>query len=156
MNKTKIEWTDYDKGWLAGIIDGEGSLGLMKEKRPRCKANCTYKPRLTIGNTDIKLLIKVRKMIGGALIKHNHRFREDKNQKPFWNLDISANNLRFALPQLKLISKEKQRILLLEALHILKRHVARNNPRNAEEIDRLEKIYQKIRKLNGRVWNKNE
>jgi hypothetical protein len=58
------------------------------------------------------------------------------------------------LPQISLIVKEKQRLLLLEALDILKRHTTWNKPRTKKEMKKLENIYQKIRKLNGSVWNK--
>jgi hypothetical protein len=64
MNRTGIEWS-YNRGWIEALIDSEGSISLLKEKRPRYKAGLTYKPRLNIGNKDKRLLIKAQRIIGG-------------------------------------------------------------------------------------------
>lgn len=147
-------WTEYDKGWLSALIDADGSLSLLKDKRPRNLIGYGYKPRVNIGNTKVAILEKAQSLLGGAIIKHPEKFREDRGWSPFYNLDISANNLRIALPQLRFVIKERQRILLIRALEILARHKGKGNPRTQEELDELELIYLEIRKLNNRVWNK--
>lgn len=135
-------------------IDGEGSICLLKDKRKTSLNGYGYKPRLNIGNTDKRLLNKAQSLIGGAIIKANSRHYENLNRKPFYNLDVSANNIRRILPYLKLISKEKQRVLLLKSLDILSIHKGKNRPRTSKELKSLERIYLLIRKLNGKVWNK--
>ena len=147
MNKTKIEWTDYIKGWIEALIDGEGSLSLLKERRPHFKAGVTFKPRLGIGNKDVKLLIHAKEIIGAGCII-------GPNKKDFYNFDLSANGIRWLLPKIRLISKEEQRLLLLEALQILNRHAGRSIPRTDEELQRLEEICHLIRSKNGKKWNK--
>ena len=146
MNKL----TQYQKGWLSGIIDGEGCISLIKEKRLYFKVGYTYKARFNVGNTDLKLVKETQKIIGGGcIVKASKRFREDIRHKPFWNLDVSANIIRDIFPQIKLIIKDEQRKLLLRALKILERHCGRSlPPRTNKEIKDLEKIYQKIRELN--------
>lgn len=147
MQKTRIEWTDYDLGWLSGIIDGEGSLSLLKEKRPNQKAGCQYKPRLSIGNKDLGILKKAQDLMGGAII--------GPRKSDVYELQISANNMRKILPIIKLIAKDKQRNLMIHALNLLnKRHRGRGNPMTKEEINIFESIYLNIRVLNGTVWNK--
>lgn len=147
MNKTLIEWTDYTKGWIEALIDGEGSLSLVKETRPLFAAGCTYKPRLNIGNKNLGLLKRAQSIISGGCIVHSRK-------REIYLLDISANGLRRLLPQITLIVKERQRLLLLEALEILsKRKGGRGQP-SPLRTERLKEIYQEIRKLNGRVWNK--
>jgi hypothetical protein len=151
MNKTKIEWCDYELGWLSGIIDGEGNLGLFKETRKNFKAGVTYKPRLNISNTDINIINKCRDIIGyGSIIPHNHKKRISIGQKPCWILDVSSNGLRDLFPKIRLIAKEKQKQLLLKAMVILSNHKGKKNPRTDAEIKRLEIIYLEIRRLNKR------
>jgi hypothetical protein len=147
MNRTKIEWTDYTKGWIEALIDGEGSLSLLKERRPHFKAGVTFKPRLNIGNKDARLLIRAKEIIGAGCIA-------GPNKNGVYNFDLSANGIRWLLPKIQLISKEEQRQLLIEALQILNRHAGRSRPRTDEELQRLEEIYHLIRKKNGRKWNK--
>lgn len=142
MNKTKIEWTDYNKGWIEALIDGEGSLSLLKEVRPTFKAGVTYKPRLTIGNKDIRLLQKARRIIAHGCIT--------KSGKGVYNLDVSANGIRYILPKIQLITKEEQSKLLLNALHILRRQTTWKKPRTLEELQQLEQIHQEIMNKNGR------
>jgi hypothetical protein len=145
MNKTAIEWTDYDLGWISALIDGEGSISLIKERRPKFRDGATYKPRLNIANKCRKLLEKAQGVVGaGAIIP--------RKKDLVLNLDISANGARTILPHLHLIVKEKQRILLLEALDILEsRKGGRGQPGPAlEGTERLLEIYQEIRELNGK------
>ena len=147
MNRTKIEWTDYTKGWIEALIDGEGSLSLIKERRPKFKAGYTYKPRLNISNKNYELLEKAQKIIGaGAIIT--------SKKTSFHQLDVSSNGLRYLLPKIELIVKEKQRRQLLIALRILARRKGRGHPTSDFDIESLERIYQNIRQFNGRVWNK--
>ncbi len=151
MNKL----TQYQKGWLSALIDGEGSISLLKEKRLKFKAGYTYKARLNVGSTDLRLLQETKKIIGGGcIIKANKKHREDKGYKPFWNLDISANIIRDIFPQIKLVIKDKQRKLLLEALKIISKPVKKGKPRADRVIKDLEIIHWKIRDLNSKVWNK--
>lgn len=137
MNKIWI----YNKGWIEALIDSEGSLSLLKEKRVHFKAGYTYKSRLNIANKNRELLEKAKKIIsGGAII--------GPNKKGLYNLDVSANSIRQILPKIKLINKEKQRRLLLKALDILKRHVTRGHSRTRIEIEKLENLTKKIREQN--------
>jgi len=147
MNKTKIEWADYTRGWIEALIDGEGSLSLLKESRPHFFAGCTYKPRLNIGNKSLPLLQRAQGIIGGGCIVHSKK-------RQIYLLDVSAGRLRWLLPRITLIVKEVQRLLLLDALQLLAaRRGGRAQPPPAGT-ERLEEIYHAIRQTNGRAWNK--
>lgn len=145
---TKIEWCDeFEKGWLSGIIDGEGSISLLKEKRPHFKAGYTYKPRLCIANTNLQLIKKVHTLTGGALLKQD---QTAKGWKTKYTIDVSANGIRQLLPHINLVAKARQLNLLKEALGILSIRCTRGRPRTNHEIERLESIAEEIRKTNGR------
>jgi hypothetical protein len=140
LNKTKID--DYDLGWISALIDGEGSISLIKQKRAHFRDGVTYAPRLNIANTCRKLLEKAHGIIGaGAIV--------GRSIDSLLQLDVSSNGIRVILPRIKLIAKEKQRILLLEALDILATRRGQPGP-PVEGTNILEGIYQEMRELNGK------
>lgn len=155
MNNTTIEWTERKLGFLEGLIDADGSISLIKEKRPHFKAGCTYKPRMNIGNVCLELLERTRTIIGAGCINENKNHRLKPHYQRFYILDVSVNGIRRILPHLRFIVKERQRVLILEASDILKKRTGKGfGPRSDEDIARLEQIYCEIRERNGSVWNK--
>jgi len=143
MNRTKIEWCDYYKGWLEAFIDSEGSLSIIKEKRPHFVAGVTFKPILSISNRCVPMLEQAKILIGGgAITKHD--------RKGCYQFSTTANILRGLLPKITLIAKEKQRLILIECLSILDRHAGKNMPRTTDELNHLQSLFSAIRKENGR------
>ena len=49
-------------GWAAGILDGEGSLTIAKDKRGEW-----YSPRIGVGNTDRAMLHTLQALLGGSV-----------------------------------------------------------------------------------------
>ena len=60
-----MEINKEDISWLAGIIDGEGSLTLTKSYG----SSTSLRPRLQIGNTDMELLKEVTRIYVGLGIR---------------------------------------------------------------------------------------
>lgn len=143
MSKTKIEWCDYYKGWVEALIDGEGSLTIVKEKRPHFSAGVTFKPQMQIGNKSLPLLEQAKSVIGGGCI---YKKRTDS----FYYYVANSGILRGFLPKINLIVKEYQRRLLIDALVILNRHVDKNKPRTPDELNKLNAYYVSVRMANGR------
>ena len=147
VNKTKIEWCDYYRGWLEGIIDGEGSLSLFREKRTHFKDGYTYKPQLSIGSNDRVLVERVKEIIGaGAIVANRAKIRKHI----LWQYSLNANGLRKLLPRIKLLIKDRQRLLLLEALEILETRRGGNGRwhRPDGSMNRLVEIWKQMRRLN--------
>ncbi len=51
--------TDYEKGWLAGLLDGDGVLGLHVSKNGKSKKNkrgFTWKLVIVICNTNLNII----------------------------------------------------------------------------------------------------
>ncbi len=142
MNKTQIEWCDYYKGWIEALIDGEGNLSLIKEKRPHFTAGCTYRPELAIGNKSLPLLEQAQLVIGAGAISA-------RSKDGLYALHVTANALRDFLPQITLIVKEQQRENLLDALNVLSRHAGRSSPRTPTELTQLKNLWTYNRYLNG-------
>ena len=88
---------DVEIGWLAGIIDGEGSISLD----PR---NGTRMPRLSVPSTDIEILRKCVEITGtGNITKRNSR---NSKHKETWQWRTSGSRKTIAI--LKQISKYLQ------------------------------------------------
>ena len=150
MNRTKIEYLDiYEKGWIEAAIDGEGALCLIKQGRSKYRAGFTYEPRVDVANKSTAFLEKAKKICRGGAISNPRK-------NGLRSLDMSSNLLRTLLPQIQLVAKERQRLLLLEALDILSRHVSPGKPRNDEELRRLEAIHVEITQLNGGRFSRTE
>jgi len=108
----------YRVGWLEGVLDSEGSISLIRYKR-KGREWYNYTPIVSIGNTSkvfLEIYNECIKQIGHVNIQKYG----NENQKTMWHLNIiSRYKLKKFLCQLTLIIKEKQRLLLLEAIDIL-------------------------------------
>lgn len=103
--------------WAAGIVDGEGCIQLIrhnsKTKNPR------WGIRLSVGNTDPRMLTKLRDMFGGTIWFNK---RVIANHRPFWNWQVASQQaemvLRLILPWL--IAKQDQAQIALESRSMMK------------------------------------
>lgn len=55
---------DVDLAWLAGIVDGEGTMGVyamrQKPKREGLKATHTHVVNFSVANTDARIIVRMR------------------------------------------------------------------------------------------------
>ena len=131
-----------DLGFLEGLIDGEGSIGLRKTKRVYARRGFVWAPILSIANTDKALLEKAQHLLGGSLQKEDRE--RDPNKRQCYRLVVASNGMRSMLSRLRLVTKETQRLLALEALAVL-----HQGHRATPETDAmLERIWVLMRKLN--------
>jgi len=79
---------DTDLAYLAGIIDGEGSLTFTQIGNRRQKFKCPY-ARLTIANSNLILLDKCLKVLE-AIVGHSLKL----NKKSFYSKAIVKSNLQ--------------------------------------------------------------
>jgi len=133
-------------GWLEGMIDGEGSLSISKNKTKECKRGFSYRPRLSFGQSDnfsipeiIRIVFKLTNLENVG--KNTRTYEKWKTQNRIW---FESNILRKLLPQLKLIIKEKQRLLMIEFLDL----ISKNKKGFTINDDRLEEIYLEMKELN--------
>lgn len=134
------KFTQWEKGFLEGVIDSEGCLGLYIEKTRY--GGITYKPEFSVANNDLVFLKKVKDIInlGGGIYPQGkgnkcHAFR------------LKAGAMRELLPKLNLIVKEKQRKVMIKVLDILEKRRHGFGTHNPEyKLKELEKYYLKMRK----------
>jgi len=83
--------TEFEKGWVTGLIDGEGCL--------------TYNPapRIIITNTNLFIILKLQSLLGGTLTTSQNAIHT------CWNLVIGRKYWQNWLWQLPLLEKETLR-----------------------------------------------
>lgn len=105
--------TDGEAGYIAGFIDGEGSLMLTRyqDDPPR------FQIRVVIANTDLGALQCIRERIGGSI---RMRRRQKPHHRDVCILTLNANATRNLIPQIldRLIVKKEQAHVLLRALEM--------------------------------------
>ena len=135
--------SERDLGFLEGMIEGEGYLGLSKSRGRRLvyKRGFQWKPVLSVANDDVRLLIKLKEICkGGFLVRKGGRKREFR---------LTSGKIREILPKLDLVSKGLQAELLLEALELLEENRHKRNSEKRDNDPRLEEIYEEIKGLNS-------
>lgn len=110
------ELNEYEKGFISGFLDADGSLIVIKRKS-EIKRGWTISTMVCFSNNDITILKYIQKLIGvkGTLITVQDK-RSDK-YKDQSRLTYNANIARELLPQLKLIHKEDKRLMMLDILN---------------------------------------
>lgn len=68
-----MKLTNYERGYLVGIIDGEGSIFLNKMKTKRSKLGFNLRPCISIDNTKIDLINECFRILS-KIIK-NERYK---------------------------------------------------------------------------------
>jgi len=132
--------------YTAGIIDGEGYLGLI----PNSKSRNSFAPKVKVASTDIRLVEFLRNSFGG----HSDKMRIHKrpNQKPsaMWTLSNKINVVLFLknlLPYLKI--KDRQAKVIIEYCKTCSYKAMRQKNTKIEIAKRIG-FYKQIRLLNFR------
>lgn len=84
--------TDVECAYLAGFIDGEGTIGMKRERRSHSKhGSGNYVPYLSAANTDPQVVMWLQKVFGGGVRKRATTV--GGNAKPFvwaWSIGPRA------------------------------------------------------------------
>ncbi len=136
--------SDYDKGWVEALIDGEGWIGMVTRKG----GLKGWSVRCLIANTNLFLLERAQKILGGQI--QIARGRERIGRKTLYWLTLSSGQIGKIFSELNLIVKESQRKLVLEAIPLLAERRAIS--RNAGDLNRirLQEIVSELHLLNKR------
>jgi hypothetical protein len=88
--------SDIERGWIQGLIEGEGSLLVNTDKYGYLSF------RLSIANNSLELLEEVKKLIGGYIIT------KKKDDGKAYELRIAGNTMQRLLPRMRFYTKEKE------------------------------------------------
>lgn len=99
--------------YLAGFVDGEGTIGVSRRKRNRWFSYDSY---LSISNTDIRVLSYIRERIGFGSVRNKKATISHYGKKPCFSYFISNKNARTVIkvivPYL-IVKKEQAETVLL-------------------------------------------
>lgn len=130
--------------YIAGVLDGEGYLGIGKYPRLGNK-HLGYRGHMVISNTHIPMLQHIKKLIGGKIVLLSGTSRD--GVKRCFTLTLTTNSIKEWLPQIEpyLIVKKEQASTLLE---FLKRQSDNGSaPISDSLLGFYERSYQKLKDL---------
>jgi len=102
---------DTDAAWLAGYIDGDGTIGLYRKTRTGNR-----QAALCIDSADLELLNNVIRLVGGSLVKKK-KYAAHHRQSWTWRMYGSQNIrgvLAQVLPHLRCAFKKERARMLVE------------------------------------------
>lgn len=105
----------HDLAWLAGIIDGEGCIGLYSGGNGDGKSHYL---RLTVVNTDQPMLERAKAITGTGTIRVS-RLTADKQRRQTWIWECNSGNAARVLSSVYpfLVTKQRQAQMALEFYH---------------------------------------
>lgn len=121
--------------YLAGLVDGEGSLGIYPKY-----------VRLDIANTDCATLRALRDALGCGYVQTAHHARH----RPCCHLLFGANALRWMLPELMPFLRIKRPLAELLNTYLNSGRWVRGHAPLPDEVDRRAAIVAQVRAINGR------
>jgi hypothetical protein len=106
--------SSVELAYIAGILDGEGTISLSRGKAKKGYCGARFTPRITVSNTSLKLIdwLKERLEMTNPSIVVRHTW---KPNKPVYNISVTsfrAIALAKALIQYLVIKREQAQILL--------------------------------------------
>jgi hypothetical protein len=139
-----------DLAYLAGIIDGEGTITIARAPRNNTKHKVPYYiPHMKVCNTDKALIDWIHQNFGGRL--NNERKPTDKWSTLYyirWNCGKARDLLNQLLPYLRI--KRLQALIVLECIGRMNRHMSTGVMMPKEETELRELLYSVVTKLNKR------
>lgn len=132
---------EVEKAYLAGIVDGEGTVTLMKHHK-----NETHIPFVGIANNNLRLLQWIKSIVGGNICSKKKRLPHHNNS---YVLNIRQDRaLRFINDIKKyLIIKKPQAELITEQYKAVTHRAGKYTP---EMLLKKNELVAKIRRLNQR------
>lgn len=151
-NLSNTEWA-----YLAGIIDGEGYVGLVRQKdsrKNRGYAIC-YHPKIQVSMTSIETISWICNKLGGKFYRVKSK---DENRKDIycWNLERNKKNMIFVCSKLLKFSITKNRQLKKMICYSKNRMKFKNSFPGRKVIKEIDhKIYDDLRGMNfrGKIQN---
>lgn len=135
---------EWKLGYLAGIVDGEGSVTIERVKRKR---GYQYVPRVDVNNTCFELIQLLQKEFGGVIFN----LKKGGFGKPQLRLSWTGNSGKeiLILVLSKLVVKRQQATLYLTFPIKTKPDTSHFSP---EENLIRERIYKELKELNQRAF----
>ena len=104
--------TDFELGWVAGIIDGEGCIGCYRYGRDKNKK----RPIIQVENTSYDIIEKLSQLCGGVNYEIIRRNRP--RSKRIWTWRLYGKGLLGFLEKIEpiLVSKRERALEIISSL----------------------------------------
>jgi len=138
-----------ERAWLAGVMDGEGSISLSKVFNRLYRRAFLYRPQLEITNSNKPFLVRIAEVIGEGTVHRNKK--GDETTRTRWAYIGSAGVLRAILPQILpyMIVKREQAKKMLEYFEFIDmRPLWGLREVDPGYYDKLDSFYAVLKKLN--------
>lgn len=140
--------TELDKVWLAAMIDGEGTIGIYRSRRPKCRSGWRYYPVVSINNTDRRIIDRFVDLTEDWISRVRDYMPKNLNGNRIYNAEIRYKTVGTFLRQIRpyLVAKGEQADLAFEFIK-LQRNVGQ---RNYHLLQPFNDLYIESRLLNHR------
>lgn len=133
--------------YLAGLIDSDGYIGIVKAK-PNKAAGCinsAYTSTVNITNTSSKMMEWLVEKFGGKV--YERKMPANSNWKQCYNWINTNQKARLLLEMVKdhLVVKKEQAHICLD---LMNNWVTNKHGTSKEELQRRERLYREIQELN--------
>lgn len=134
---------ETDKAYLAGIIDGEGTISINREGN-------AYMPVLSVSSNNVDVLHFIKSLVNGGSLCKKRKYKECHNQSYVYKLvyDKALKLVEEVMPYL-IIKKEHAKLLMS-----YKQSTVRNGRYSEDVWAKKMALVNNIRKLNFRGTNK--
>lgn len=116
-NKGEPVVKETEKAYLAGLLDGEGTVSILRTKGG--KGVETIIASIEVSNTDIRMIQWMKDLFGGNVVLSNRKRTRDGKWKPLYRIAYRGRSvdriLNLALPYLKLKVRQAQLALELRS-----------------------------------------
>lgn len=102
--------TEPRAAWLAALIDGEGCVGIWRQRDPKRKGGYKYRPAVQITNTNFDLVARVREFVDGYVTIDQHPRKIVPRHKVLYRVVVNRRAIPKLLEQVRgwLVIKGKQ------------------------------------------------
>ncbi len=138
--------TDIEASWLACAVDGEGTIGIWRERRPKNRSGYRYRPVVQVCNTNWDFAATVKKLVDGYAYADTPK--RDSGHKKLYRVNVSRRAVPNTIEQIMpyLIIKPRQAKIVLQFCRAVE-----NAPvRASEDHEIFEQLYLECKELNRR------
>jgi len=141
--------TNFEKGYIAGFVDGEGWIGLHTGKmKYKGQTTIRLEPCVKVSNTNLEAFKFISKLIGAKHVSVDNVRQTTMNRKALWDLRMQRHKEICAFlkifKDLLVIKKNQAKLLLKFCKSRLSK--GRGIPYSDEEVQ----IYHELKELNKR------
>lgn len=102
--------SEVDASWLACAVDGEGTIGIWRQKNPKSVSGYTYKAIVQIVNTHFEFVAHARSLVDGYVTIDQHPKNVNPKHRVCYRALVSQRAVLGLLEQISpyLIIKQRQ------------------------------------------------